>query len=80
MTTIPQCFDCRHYRDDYRCAAFPAGIPDDILTNAADHRRPHPGDHGIRFEEREAPKPGPGRTKERPYWFGDLLRALRGKS
>jgi hypothetical protein len=34
------------------CDAFPAGIPEAILSNEADHRRPIVGDHGIRFEPR----------------------------
>jgi hypothetical protein len=29
------------------CAAFPAGIPRDLLTSRFDHRNPYPGDNGI---------------------------------
>lgn len=46
---IPMCYLCQHYRDGDKCAAFPAGIPGDILFSKADHRRPYPGDRGIRF-------------------------------
>lgn len=34
---------------DYTCAAFPDGIPDDIIANEHDHREPHKGDHGLRY-------------------------------
>ena len=45
-----QCDVCRHKREGNTCAAFPDGIPDEILTNAHDHRKAYPGDKGIRFE------------------------------
>lgn len=32
------------------CAAFPDGIPDEIWAGGFDHRKPHEGDGGIRFE------------------------------
>jgi hypothetical protein len=32
------------------CAAFPGGIPTEIQPGGFDHRKPYPGDHGIRFE------------------------------
>jgi hypothetical protein len=35
--------------------AFPAGIPEKILFYEHDHRKPFPGDHGIRFESKSEP-------------------------
>jgi len=46
----PICWKCKHYREDVTCAAFPEGIPAEILESEADHRRPYAGDHGIHFE------------------------------
>ncbi len=60
-----QCSACKHYRGleqipgqgEMRdadqvptCAAFPAGIPDKITLERFDHRKPWPGDGGIRWE------------------------------
>ena len=44
------CDTCRHRRDVATCDAFPSGIPIAILVGEADHRRPYPGDGGIRYE------------------------------
>ena len=48
----PICHLCRHLSDGggMRCAAFPDGIPWEIQAGEWDHRRPHPGDHGIRYD------------------------------
>ena len=59
----PQCLLCAHWQspldrgdDDSEptqtCAAYPlpAGIPDEIWWNRADHRQAQPGDHGIQWE------------------------------
>ena len=62
MTTAqsPICLHCRRLDGESdtgkgTCEAFPAGIPDAIWWQAYDHRKPWPGDGGIRF----APKDGP---------------------
>jgi hypothetical protein len=57
----PLCWDCKHFQGDsdpgalspYKCAAFPEGIPTNILVLNPDHREPFPGDHGIQFEPKE---------------------------
>lgn len=63
MTQIRQgnCIFCKHMHDDARtCDAYPDGIPDDLRysdlgtnTPPFDHRKPYPGDNGIRFEIRD---------------------------
>jgi hypothetical protein len=53
----PICTGCVHLRrvnlapdwSNLTCAAFPTGIPEAIVKNEADHRKPFPNDHGIRF-------------------------------
>lgn len=61
MTSRPptQCVSCEHWvspldadgdGDVQTCAAFPAGIPDEIWWNRFDHRQPHEDDHGIQWE------------------------------
>ena len=50
-----QCYHCANavYENGRyvgECKAFPDGIPSDIVRNQHDHRRPYPGDHGIRWE------------------------------
>ena len=54
------CIDCVHRLEDdpeepdlrLACAAFPGGIPDEILSEGFDHRQEFSGDNGIRFEPR----------------------------
>lgn len=49
------CYRCVHAREiePVTCAAFPDGIPEEILEGENDHTAPVPGDHGVRF----TPKP-----------------------
>ncbi len=50
---IPICNLCKNRRlqePGITCNAFPKGIPDAILDNESDHRKPFKGDGGIRFE------------------------------
>ena len=49
-----QCSFCKHNGSDWNCTAFPEEIPDEILSNEFDHRLPHPGDNGVRFEPNDA--------------------------
>ena len=55
MQVIPNCFTCIHFHLNKKttCDVFPGGIPDDIYWNRFDHRRPHGGDHGVRYEQGE---------------------------
>ncbi len=49
----PVCLDCRHFVDEkgpLKCAAFPEGIPEEILNGEVDHHEPYEGDHGIQYE------------------------------
>jgi hypothetical protein len=48
---IPQCDYCNHYREHQKCDAYPEGIPEEILLNKVDHRKPYQGDRGIQFEK-----------------------------
>lgn len=55
MPQSDQCLSCRHYRVFGECDAYPNGIPEAIVTGEHDHRKPYPGDNGIRFEPIETP-------------------------
>jgi len=67
VVLTPLCKQCRHWSEldfsGYKCKAFPNGIPEEIITSEHDHRKPYPGDNGIRYE----PANGPSRpTPEAP--------------
>lgn len=46
----PMCDACIHRKSPYTCEAFPDGIPDAIIIEGKDHRKPFKGDGGIRFK------------------------------
>lgn len=52
----PHCTECRHLFPEkpgefgFKCAAFPEGIPDEIIEEGLPHTEPYPGDNGIKFE------------------------------
>lgn len=46
------CLYCKHKTEGATCAAFPDGIPEDILNQDNDHTEPVEGDNGIQFEPR----------------------------
>jgi hypothetical protein len=58
---IGNCGFCKHlHRDLNTCDAFPDGIPIEIQQSNVktgkmpfDHRKPYPGDNGVRFEIRD---------------------------
>ena len=59
MTSVvpPICAGCIHLIGDLmdpKCAAFPGGIPWDVLLSKKDHRKPLPDDLGIRFAPKTA--------------------------
>lgn len=48
---LAACVTCKHKSPfGPTCAAFPEGIPNEILDAENDHRESFPGDHGIRYE------------------------------
>lgn len=49
---MPQCHLCKHETGPHYCKAFPDVVPDVITAGIHGHRKPYPGDNGIRFEPR----------------------------
>lgn len=50
LATIGICHQCVHREGLYTCAAFPDGIPREILVGDTLHTRPFAGDRGIQFK------------------------------
>ena len=47
----PICFQCKNYIKEYKCKAFPDGIPKEILIWDFEHTKKFPGqDNDILFE------------------------------
>ena len=53
MVGEPICYDCKHSNDDGTCAAFPSGVPLEILSGEVNHFLPYEGDNGIQYEQKE---------------------------
>ena len=49
MSVGNQCIGCTRFMFGV-CAAYPDGIPVEILNGTVDHTKPYKGDHGILFE------------------------------
>ncbi len=55
----PICTSCKYFdhnniktnNETFTCTAFPKGIPEAILASDFDHKKPHPEDGGIKYEE-----------------------------
>jgi hypothetical protein len=59
VTTVPLpiCYSCVHLTAveyEMTCAAYPDGIPTEILESVVDHRLPYAGDGGIQFTQNPA--------------------------
>tara|TARA_R110000868_G_C10656262_1_gene745408 strand:+ start:591 stop:767 length:177 start_codon:yes stop_codon:yes gene_type:complete len=51
MIKIIVCFNCKNYIKDFKCMAFPNGIPEEILVGENDHSEPLPNqENNIIFE------------------------------
>lgn len=51
---IPPCFSCKNYLGDFKCKAFPKGIPEDIKTAKNPHTEPKKDqDNNIVYERNE---------------------------
>lgn len=44
------CHSCKHNRKRGKCAAFPDGIPAQVLVGNVLHTRPISGDNGLQYE------------------------------
>lgn len=50
MQAEPVCLNCKLLEKDFKCKAFPSGIPEVIMIGKVDHDEPFPGqDNDIVF-------------------------------
>ncbi len=55
MSFLSQCDLCtKRNPKGTGCAAFPEGVPVEVCMDDVDHRFPVEGDHGIRFDPKNA--------------------------
>ena len=47
MAHSSQCIECLRYKGEWKCEAFPKGIPRDIYSGEFDHSKPYEGDNGL---------------------------------
>lgn len=48
------CHQCVHQHENpFNCAAFPDGIPSEIIVGDFIHTVPYPGDHGIQYRRKD---------------------------
>src|SRR5438874_935529 len=77
---LTQCASCRHLSAGTMgtgCAAFPGGIPDEIILNQFDHRQRHPNDDGkTLFEARD----GVTASQLEPLWASITANQKKAKA
>lgn len=68
MLPRPSCGSCRHFdlvkfqeNKEFRCVAYPNGIPEHLYLGYHDHKTPYPGDQGIQYQPRVQPETNLGR-------------------
>lgn len=77
------CDFCKHFHHDRTCTAFPDWIPTEIMGGEHDHRKPFPGDNGIRFEKAETLRPSlrrRGDEANKPGWPDEITIKVGGVS
>jgi len=63
----PLCVSCEHYFSGTKCAAYPGGIPREIIAlKEIEHRGPYPGDGGLRYKPKAGTIVPPAPTKVEP--------------
>lgn len=69
MTKTIQCLSCMHFHvwvlDKKSCAAFPDGIPDDIVLGQVEHNKRHPDQQNDIVYESDPPKSYEGPKRHR---------------